>query len=171
MTVGGIDERFADVNGVRLHYLEAGAGDPVILLHGYAETSHMWRPIIGELSITHTVVAPDLRGFNQSSKPDAGYDKKTMAQDRVHRLVGIRVGAKTGRDHAGRHVDGNERGARHHGAARHRTYAVVIDPNGMMAGGSLLSSVNPQITFTLSWRAVASSWMSPFSCRSTGGGM
>ena len=39
-------ERFADVNGVRLHYLIAGKGDPVILLHGYAQTSHMWRPLI-----------------------------------------------------------------------------------------------------------------------------
>ena len=39
-------ERFADVNGVRLHYLIAGKGDPVILLHGYAQNSHMWRPLI-----------------------------------------------------------------------------------------------------------------------------
>ena len=40
-----IDERFAKVNGVRLHYLIAGSGDPVILMHGYAETSRMWRPL------------------------------------------------------------------------------------------------------------------------------
>ena len=81
-----VDDRVADVSGVRLHYLVAGTGDPVILLHGYAETSHMWRPLIGELAKTHTVVAPDLRGFDQSSKPDSGYDKKTMAQD-VHALA------------------------------------------------------------------------------------
>ena len=81
-----VDDRVADVSGVRLHYLVAGTGDPVILLHGYAETSHMWRPLIGELAKTHTVVAPDLRGFDQSSKPDTGYDKKTMAQD-VHALA------------------------------------------------------------------------------------
>ena len=79
-------ERFADVNGVRLHYLIAGKGDPVILLHGYAQTSHMWRPLIARLAATHTVVAPDLRGFDRSSKPEAGYDKKTMAQD-VHALA------------------------------------------------------------------------------------
>ena len=79
-------ERFADVNGVRLHYLIAGKGDPVILLHGYAQTSHMWRPLITRLAATHTVVAPDLRGFDRSSKPEAGYDKKTMAQD-VHALA------------------------------------------------------------------------------------
>jgi pimeloyl-ACP methyl ester carboxylesterase len=81
-----IEDRFADVNGVRLHYLAAGRGDPIILLHGYAQTSHMWRPLIAELARTNTVIAPDLRGFGQSSRPDGGYDKKTMAQD-VHALA------------------------------------------------------------------------------------
>ena len=83
-----IDSRFADVNGVRLHYLIAGKGDPVILLHGYAQTSHMWRPLIPELARTHPVIAPDLRGFGESSKPEGGYDKKTMAQD-IHALVAV----------------------------------------------------------------------------------
>ena len=64
-----IKSRFAKVNGMRLHYLTAGQGDPVILLHGYAQTSHMWRPLIAELAKTHTVIAPDLRGFGQSAKP------------------------------------------------------------------------------------------------------
>ncbi len=81
-----IDDRFATVNGVRLHYLIAGKGDPVILLHGYAENSHMWRPLIPELATTHTVIAPDLRGFGQSAKPNGGYTKKTMAQD-IHALA------------------------------------------------------------------------------------
>jgi pimeloyl-ACP methyl ester carboxylesterase len=81
-----IEDRFADVNGVRLHYLMAGTGDPIVLLHGYAQTSHMWRPLIAELAKTHQVIAPDLRGFDQSSKPESGYEKKTMAQD-VHALV------------------------------------------------------------------------------------
>jgi pimeloyl-ACP methyl ester carboxylesterase len=81
-----IEDHFADVNGVRLHYLVAGEGDPVLLLHGYAENSHMWRPLMVELAKSHTVVAPDLRGFGQSSKPEGGYDKKTMAQD-IHALA------------------------------------------------------------------------------------
>ena len=81
-----IEDRFANVNGVRLHYLVAGKGDPVILLHGYAQNSHMWRPLIPQLAKTHTVIAPDLRGFGQSSKPMTGYDKKTMAQD-IHALA------------------------------------------------------------------------------------
>jgi len=77
---------FANVNGVRLHYLSAGTGDPIVLLHGYAETSHMWRPLIAKLASTHTVIAPDLRGAGQSSTPAAGYSKAGMAQD-IHALV------------------------------------------------------------------------------------
>jgi pimeloyl-ACP methyl ester carboxylesterase len=80
------ESRFANVNGVRLHYLIAGAGEPVILLHGYAETSHMWRPLITELASTRTVIAPDLRGAGQSSTPAAGYTKAEMAQD-IHALA------------------------------------------------------------------------------------
>jgi pimeloyl-ACP methyl ester carboxylesterase len=81
-----IDSRFADVNGTTLHYLVAGTGSPVLLLHGYAQTSHMWRPLIDELAKTHLVIAPDLRGFGDSAKPEGGYEKKTLAQD-VHALA------------------------------------------------------------------------------------
>jgi pimeloyl-ACP methyl ester carboxylesterase len=77
---------FANVNGVRLHYLAAGTGDPVVLLHGYAETSHMWLPLMAPLAKTHTVIAPDLRGAGQSSTPATGYTKAEMAQD-IHALV------------------------------------------------------------------------------------
>jgi pimeloyl-ACP methyl ester carboxylesterase len=77
---------FADIDGVRLHYLSAGKGDPVVLLHGFAETSHMWLPLISELADRFTVIAPDLRGFGQSAAPDDGYTKKAMAQD-IHALV------------------------------------------------------------------------------------
>lgn len=86
LTQTQIKDRFANVNGVRLHYLVAGKGDPVILLHGYAQNSHMWRPLMAALATTHTIIAPDLRGFGQSSKPMTGFDKKTMAQD-VHALA------------------------------------------------------------------------------------
>jgi pimeloyl-ACP methyl ester carboxylesterase len=95
-----IDDRFANINGVRLHYLITGRGAPVILLHGYAETSRMWRPLMVELAKTRTVVAPDLRGFGQSSKPNSGYDKKTMAQD-IHAFatsLGFRRATIVGHD-------------------------------------------------------------------------
>jgi pimeloyl-ACP methyl ester carboxylesterase len=81
-----IRSRFANADGVRLHYLAAGSGDPVILLHGYAETSHMWLPLIAELAGTHTMIAPDLRGAGESAKPAGGYTKAEMAAD-VHALA------------------------------------------------------------------------------------
>jgi pimeloyl-ACP methyl ester carboxylesterase len=82
----GFTERFAKVNGVRLRYLIGGQGSPVVLLHGYAETGHMWRPIMPLLAWRHTVIVPDLRGAGGSAKPVAGYDKKTMAVD-IHELT------------------------------------------------------------------------------------
>lgn len=96
-----IESRFAEVNGLRMHYLQAGkTGSPVILLHGYAQNSHMWRPLMTELGKTHRVIAPDLRGFGDTTKAETGYDKKTMAQD-VHalaRLLGIDKAGIVGHD-------------------------------------------------------------------------
>jgi len=80
------DSGLANVNGMQLHYLVDGQGDPVVLLHGYTQTSHMWRPLIDRLAATHTVIAPDLRGIGLSSIPEGGFTKATMAQD-VHELV------------------------------------------------------------------------------------
>jgi len=84
--LGGFTERFAKVNGTRLRYVVAGQGAPVVLLHGYAETGHMWRPIMPLLAKSHTVIVPDLRGAGGSAKPPSGYDKKTMAVD-IHELT------------------------------------------------------------------------------------
>ena len=61
----GASSGYAEVNGTRLHYLTSGGGEPVLLLHGYAQTSHMWRPLIAELASDHTVIAPDLRGVGR----------------------------------------------------------------------------------------------------------
>ena len=98
--LSGINDRFASVNGVKLHYLIAGKGAPVILLHGYAQNSHMWRPLMVELAKSRLVIAPDLRGFGQSSKPNGGYNKKTMAQD-IHALassLGFKQASVVGHD-------------------------------------------------------------------------
>jgi pimeloyl-ACP methyl ester carboxylesterase len=99
-TAAGVESRFATVNGVKLHYLYAGSGSPIILLHGYAETSHMWLPLIPLLSRTHTVIAPDLRGAGRSEKPEGGYTKKAMAQD-IHALaqsMGVKSAEIVGHD-------------------------------------------------------------------------
>jgi len=89
--MASVTSQFADVNGVRLHYLLAGKllagkGDAIVLLHGFAETSHMWLPLIEKLAADHSVIAPDLRGFGQSSAPEDGYAKAAMARD-IHALV------------------------------------------------------------------------------------
>lgn len=81
-----IDQRTMTVNGVRLHYLIAGSGDPVILLHGWPLSAEMWRPVFSTLARSRTVVAPDLRGAGYSDKPVSGYDKVTLSDD-IHALA------------------------------------------------------------------------------------
>jgi len=85
-TVAGFSDKFADVNGVRLHYAIGGKGPVVVLLHGFAQTGLMWRPIMPVLARKHTVIVPDLRGAGDSGKPEGGYDKKNMAVD-IHELT------------------------------------------------------------------------------------
>ncbi|HKA37946.1 MAG TPA: alpha/beta hydrolase [Thermoanaerobaculia bacterium] len=85
-SVPAIQSRTADVEGVRLHYLTAGQGPAVLLLHGYAETSRMWRPLIPRLSEKFLVIAPDLPGIGDSAIPADGLDMKTAAT-RIHALV------------------------------------------------------------------------------------
>ncbi|WP_394825400.1 alpha/beta fold hydrolase [Pendulispora albinea] len=85
MSQGEIAGEVANVNvngsSLRLHYLRAGKGPLIVLLHGWPQTSHCWRHVIPELARTHTVVAPDLRGYGRTDKPATGYDKRTMAAD------------------------------------------------------------------------------------------
>lgn len=69
------------VNGVRLHYMTAGSGDPVLLLHGVPKTSYHWRHVIPLLTPHHTVVVPDMRGLGDSQHPTSGYDMRTVAED------------------------------------------------------------------------------------------
>lgn len=78
---------FADVNGVRIHYLKSGGGNtPLVLIHGFGDDARMWRPLFADFAKDYTIIAPDLRGLGQSSKEKTGYDKKTAAVD-IHELV------------------------------------------------------------------------------------
>lgn len=81
-----IASKTADADGVALHYLTAGHGPPLILLHGYAETSRMWRPAIPVFAEKFTVIAPDLPGIGDSAIPASGLDMKTSAI-RIHALA------------------------------------------------------------------------------------
>lgn len=69
----------AKVNGVDIHYVIGGTGEPIVLLHGFGQNWYMWNRLLPEFSKHFTVIAPDLPGLAESGKPDSGYDKKTMA--------------------------------------------------------------------------------------------
>jgi pimeloyl-ACP methyl ester carboxylesterase len=83
-----IESRMAKIDNVELHYLSAGRGPAVILLHGFAETSRMWRPIIPPLAEKFTVIAPDLPGIGDSSIPKESSDiDMIISARRIHSLV------------------------------------------------------------------------------------
>jgi pimeloyl-ACP methyl ester carboxylesterase len=74
-------QRVSSPNGAEIFVRSGGSGPVVVLLHGYAETSDSWAPLATELVKSYTVVVPDLRGIGRSSRPAAGYDKRTQAGD------------------------------------------------------------------------------------------
>ncbi len=95
-----ISSRTAQVEGVKLHYLMAGQGPAVILLHGYTETAHMWKPIIPLLAGKFTVIAPDLPGIGDSEIPANGLDMKSAAIS-IHGLaksLGVKKARVVGHD-------------------------------------------------------------------------
>ena len=103
------------VNGIQLHYVMGGHGDPLVLLHGFPQSWYEWRHVMPALAKNYTVVAPDLRGFGDSSKPETGYDGKTTAED-IYQLtsqlgfnkillVAHDVGSQTAYSYAAAHPD------------------------------------------------------------------
>ena len=91
-------------NGIRQHYLDAGQGAPVVLLHGFPETNFAWRFQIPVLAEHYRVIAPDLRGYGETDKPAGGYDKRNMARDlrELLRALGIEKIALVGHDRGAR---------------------------------------------------------------------
>lgn len=83
---GDFTSAYAEVNGVRLHYVAGGEGEPLVLLGGWPQTWWQFHKVMPELARHHRVIAVDLRGMGGSAKPASGYDKKTMARD-IHELV------------------------------------------------------------------------------------
>jgi pimeloyl-ACP methyl ester carboxylesterase len=87
-----ITVRMGTADGVTLQYLTAGSGPAIVLLHGYAETSRMWRPLMPRLASRFTVIAPDLPGIGGSDIPADGLDMARSAA-RIHALVkGLGIG-------------------------------------------------------------------------------
>jgi pimeloyl-ACP methyl ester carboxylesterase len=93
----------AVVNGFRMHYVIAGSGYPLVLLHGWPQSSYEWRKIIPALADRFTVIAPDLRGLGDSDRPITGYDKRTLASDvyALARSLGFSKIGLTGHDWGG----------------------------------------------------------------------
>lgn len=86
-----IEQHTAKVGDLNLAYLQAGSGEPLVLLHGFPQHSHMWRSVMPTLAQYFTVIAPDQRGMGGSSVTLSGYDKRTMAED-IYRLVREELG-------------------------------------------------------------------------------
>ncbi|MGH2602094.1 MAG: alpha/beta fold hydrolase, partial [Dehalococcoidia bacterium] len=88
---------------LRTHYLQAGTGEPVILLHGFPETSYEWRRQIPALAERYAVFAPDNRGFGGTDKPEIRVSRSLLAQDVVNAMdaLGIERAAVVGHDWGG----------------------------------------------------------------------
>jgi pimeloyl-ACP methyl ester carboxylesterase len=99
-----MDHHHADLGDVRLHYVTAGSGLPVVLLHGWPQSWYEWRHIIPALAERYYVIAPDLRGLGDSSRPTEGYDKRTVGGDiwrLAHDVLGIDAFYLVGHDWGG----------------------------------------------------------------------
>ena len=114
----GFEDRRIETSGASINLVTGGSGPPLLLLHGYPQTHLMWRKLAPRLAAEFTVVAPDLRGYGDSSKPLAGpdnlnYSKRSLAQDQVETMAalgferfavaghdrGARVAHRLARDH------------------------------------------------------------------------
>lgn len=93
--VEGVTHHYVEVDGVRLHYAEAGSGEPLVLLHGFPQNWYMWRSLVPELAKHYRVIAPDTRGAGWSDAPAGGYGKEQLA-DEVAKLMDA-VGAPRAR--------------------------------------------------------------------------
>jgi pimeloyl-ACP methyl ester carboxylesterase len=99
-THNAIASNTAEIEGLKVHYLAAGHGPTLILLHGYAETSRMWKPVIPRFAEKFTVIAPDLPGIGDSDIPADGLDMKGAAA-RIHALatsLGVKKARVVGHD-------------------------------------------------------------------------
>jgi len=82
----GFTNQHATVNGVSLHYVTGGAGEPIICLPGWPQNWYSFKNIALALAEKYKVIVVDIRGMGSSEKPASGYDKKTMAED-IYQLI------------------------------------------------------------------------------------
>ena len=109
MIFEGFEQRRVETSGAEINLVTGGSGSPLLLLHGYPQTHAMWHRVAPGLAEHFTVVAPDLRGYGDSSKPPAGdnhdgYSKRVMARDQVEVMAAL--------GHPSFRLVGHDRGAR-----------------------------------------------------------
>ncbi|MDX6611753.1 MAG: hypothetical protein QOD75_939 [Blastocatellia bacterium] len=85
------DSRFADIDGVRIHYQEKGSGTPLVLLHGFTSSTYSWKDVFEPLARNFRVIAVDLKGFGFSAKPDGDYSRRAQAILVAHLLDYLKV--------------------------------------------------------------------------------
>ena len=86
-----VEHHYAELDDVLLHYVTAGSGPPLVLIHGWPQTWFEWIRIMPALAERYTVIAPDMRGLGDSSRPLTGYDKQTVARD-IWQVVNGKLG-------------------------------------------------------------------------------
>jgi len=86
-----VEHHYAELDDVLLHYVTAGSGPPLVLIHGWPQTWFEWVRVMPALAERYTVIAPDMRGLGDSSRPLSGYDKQTVARD-IWQVVNGKLG-------------------------------------------------------------------------------
>lgn len=145
----GFEQQRIKSNGIEVNLVHGGAGDPVLLLHGYPQTHVLWHKVAPILARNHRVIAPDLRGYGDSDKPASEpddhtvYCKREMARDMV--------GVMTALGHERWHVVGHDRGAR----VAHR---MALDHENRVRSFTSLDVVASQAAFEGMDSAMAFAW-------------
>jgi haloacetate dehalogenase len=145
----GFTRRQITTSGATINLATGGSGPPLLLLHGYPQTHAMWRKVAPRLAQDFTVVAPDLRGYGDSSKPPAGenfinYSKRALALDQVELMAAL------GFDKFA--VAGHDRGAR-------VTHRLLRDHGDKITRGATLDIVPTLYRFeTIDQKAATGSW-------------
>ena len=101
--VAGVEHRFVEAGGLRMHVAEAGAGEPLLLLHGWPQHWYQWRGVIQRLAGTRRVIVPDLRGFGWTDAPPGPVEPDVFVRDVIALLdaLGIEQTDLAGHDWGG----------------------------------------------------------------------
>jgi haloacetate dehalogenase len=145
----GFTQREVKTSGATINLVTGGSGPPLLLLHGYPQTHVMWRKVAPRLAQGFTVVVPDLRGYGDSSKPEAGadfihYSKRALALDQIETMAALGFGKFA--------VAGHDRGAR-------VTHRLLRDHGDKITRAATLDIVPTLYRFeTIDQKAATGSW-------------